>query len=487
MVPRLSSVEGLCSSLLWTACLSVLVFLFYWRGVASFTLLKAVPIPGPRQWPYIGNLPDVIKYGGMHSMLWEYFQRYGRVYKMGFGRRPTIVITDPEMIKQITIKEFPKFQNRWFPEVNPPMSSFLFIAKDDQWKRVRTTLSPTFSATKASDVLTGKLTEAAETGHSTDVNPLFSLFALEVILSAAFGMQADIQSNPDSDTVEKAKNVFRTPLWVRAFSMFPFSDYFSKKLNLSPLNHTDYFIRMVRVIYDARKAQKTPSRKDLLQLMLEAQKQEIEGKRMSDEEVSAQSVIFMVAGFETTGSTLCYMAYLLAAHPKVQEKLLQELDKAVKNRGDMPLYDFVNSPDYLDQVFREVLQLYTPGYLVHRRCNEACNINGITIPQNVDVFMPPYVLHRDPALWPDPEKFDPDRFSPENRDTQEAYSYMPFGVGPRQCIGFRFALLDMKTSMFKILSRVKFQRAADTVSKLRFRSVLLMQPRDPILLKIVLR
>ena len=174
MVPRLSSVEGLCSSLLWTACLSLLVFLFYWRGVASFTLLKAVPIPGPHQWPYIGNLPDVIKYEGMHSMLWEYFQRYGRVYKMGFGRRPTIVITDPEMIKQITIKEFPKFQNRWFPEVNPPISSFLFIAKDDQWKRIRTTLSPTFSATKlkeviplmeeASDVLTGKLTEAAKTG-----------------------------------------------------------------------------------------------------------------------------------------------------------------------------------------------------------------------------------------------------------------------------------------------------------------------------------
>ncbi|KAM7448476.1 Thromboxane-A synthase [Porites harrisoni] len=270
---------------------------------------------------------------------------------MGFGRRPTIVITDPEMIKQITIKEFPKFQNRWFPEVNPPMSSFLFIAKDDQWKRIRTTLSPTFSATKlkeviplmeeASDVLTGKLTEAAKTRHSTDVNPLFSLFALEVILSAAFGMQADIQSNPDSDTVEKAKNVFRTPLWVRAFSMFP-------------------------------------------------------------------------------------------------------------------LYDFVNSLDYLDQVFCEVLRLYTPGYLVQRRCIEACTINGITIPQNVDVFMPPYLLHRDPALWPDPEKFDPDRFSPENRDTQEAYSYMPFGVGPRQCIGFRFALLEMKTAMFKILSRVKF-------------------------------
>ena len=121
------------------------------------------------------------------------------------------------------------------------------------------------------------LTSTSVAGTSTNINPLFSLFALEVILSAAFGMQADIQSKPDSDTVHKAKTVFSTPLWVRAFSMFPFSDYLSKKLNISPLNHTDYFIRLARVIYDARKAQESPSRKDLLQLMIEAQQQEIEG------------------------------------------------------------------------------------------------------------------------------------------------------------------------------------------------------------------
>lgn len=108
-------------------------------------------------------------------MLWEYSKKYGRVYKMAFGRRLTIVITEPEMIKQITIKEFAKFHNRWFPEVNQPISSFLFIAKDEQWKRIRSTLSPTFSATKlkeviplmddASDILAGKLEEAAKTGE----------------------------------------------------------------------------------------------------------------------------------------------------------------------------------------------------------------------------------------------------------------------------------------------------------------------------------
>ena len=201
-----------------------------------------------------------------------------------------------------------------------------------------------------------------------------------------------------------------------------------------------------------------------------------------------QSVIFMpVAGFEPTGSTLSYLAYVLVKYPDIQEKLLKELDEGVENRGDMPLYDFINSLDYLDRVFCELLRLYTPGFLILRRCNRACTINGLSIPAGVDVLMPPYVLHRDPALWTDPEKFDPDRFSPENRDAQAAYSYMPFGIGPRQCIGFRFGLLEMKTAMFKVLSKVKFRRAADTASQLNFRSVLIMQPRDPIFLEIVAR
>ena len=168
--------EELFSTILWIICLSLPIIFIYWRGVASFSPLEHLPIPGPRRWPYLGNLPDVIKFGGMHNMLWEYFQRYGRVYKMGFGRRPTIVVTDPEMIKEITIKDFPKFQNRWFPEVNSPMNSFLFIAKNDQWKRIRTTLSPTFSAMKlkevipvmedAANVLAGKLSEAAHPGEN---------------------------------------------------------------------------------------------------------------------------------------------------------------------------------------------------------------------------------------------------------------------------------------------------------------------------------
>ena len=321
------------------------------------------------------------------------------------------------------------------------------------------------------------------------MNPLFSLFALDVIMSAAFGTQSNIQIDPDPDTINKAKAVFRTPLWVRAFSMFPFSDFFSKKFNISPLNHTDYFIKLARAIYDVRKSQKAPGRRDLLQLMLDAQQQEIEGvgRRLTDDEVSAQSVIFMVAGFETTGSTLSYLAFILAKHPKIQEKLLEEIDEAVNNRGDMPLYDFVNSLEYLDRVLCEVLRLYTPGYLIHRRCKEACTVNGLNIPAGVDVFMPPYVLHRDPTLWPDPEKFDPDRFSPENREGQAPYSYMPFGMGPRQCIGYRFALLEMKSAMIKVLSKVKFRETADTASQLHFRSVLIMQPRDPIFLEILAR
>ena len=176
--------QDLCSILCLAVVLCAAVTLIYRRGFADLHRIKHIPLPGPRLWPYVGNLPDVFRYGGMHNMLWEYFKKYGRVYKMGFGRRPTIVVTDPDMIKHITIKEFSKFQNRWFPEVNPPINAFLFIARDEQWKRIRTTLTPTFSALKlrqvvplmeaSAQILTEELTKSAESGKYFFETPVFS-------------------------------------------------------------------------------------------------------------------------------------------------------------------------------------------------------------------------------------------------------------------------------------------------------------------------
>ena len=168
------------SSVLTTFCgwISLLVFttvFIYWLGVSEFALISHVPLPGLKPWPYFGNLIEVARYGGLHKAFVEYAKKYGKVYKMYMGRSPMITVADPEMLKHILVKDFEKFRNRPdFMRSNPPLESNLFAARDEQWKKVRSLLTPTFSSAKlreilpiiedAANVLAGKLEESADNG-----------------------------------------------------------------------------------------------------------------------------------------------------------------------------------------------------------------------------------------------------------------------------------------------------------------------------------
>lgn len=223
---------------------------------------------------------------------------------------------------------------------------------------------------------------------------------------------------------------------------------------------------------------------------MEAQENIVDGvSRLSDDEVMAQSITFLVAGFETTGSTLTSTAYLLATNPVVQEKLIEEIDKAEaeRARNSYPLYDHVQKLGYLDQVISEVLRLCSPAFNLVRGCEEEAVYKGIRFPKGVEVNIPLYVLHRDPQVWENPLEFNPENFSPEAKEKRNPYSYMPFGTGPRHCIGMRFALLEIKLALVKVLQRFKFERAPETVATLEHRAVILMAPKDMIYLKIKAR
>ena len=166
----------------WLALILGLLVFIYWQGLHRYnSILGGSPLPGPKPWPWIGNLPDIFKYGGIHKMFLNYFYKYGRVHKMCFGRTPVIVVSDPEIVKQIMVKDFWKFSNRpAFIKPNPPLSSGLFLARDETWKRIRHTLTPTFTATKlkqivpiiddASHKLLGKMQTFSETGEFNPVS-----------------------------------------------------------------------------------------------------------------------------------------------------------------------------------------------------------------------------------------------------------------------------------------------------------------------------
>ena len=316
-----------------------------------------------------------------------------------------------------------------------------------------------------------------------DAIRLFSLFALEVIMKAAFGFDTDLQINPDEVFVEKARNAPQVPLYIRAFSVLPFWTYLSRFVNVLP--GTEYFVALARKMLQQKAQEDSSKKRDLLQLMLEAHEVTVNGvSKLNNEEILAQSITFLVAGFETTGTTLSSTAYFLATHPEVQDKLIDEIDKADEARGDTPLYDYAQSIGYLDQVVCEVLRLCAPAFVLLRGCEEEAVFKGVRFPKGVDINIPTYVLHRDPEVWKNPLEFNPENFSPEAKEERDPYSFLPFGTGPRQCIGMRFALLEIKLGLLKIMQQFKFERAPETVATLEHQAVLLMRPKEKIYVKV---
>lgn len=187
-----------------------------------------------------------------------------------------------------------------------------------------------------------------------------------------------------------------------------------------------------------------------------------ESKKLSDAEIIAQCFVFLAAGYETTSTTLSFMSHHLAVDPEIQEKVQQEIDSVWPDENQTLSYDAVHEMPYLDMVAAETLRMYPPGFVTARACTEECTIKGIKVPEGLTVAVPVYSIHRDPRYYPNPDKFDPDRFLPAAKQSRNPYTYLPFGHGPRSCIGMRFAQLEMKLAMARILKKYSFEVAPDT-------------------------
>ncbi|KAM7296238.1 cytochrome P450 3A11-like [Ixodes scapularis] len=224
-------------------------------------------------------------------------------------------------------------------------------------------------------------------------------------------------------------------------------------------------------------------RDDLLQLMLNAETEEgaavnvhkltvkydddvskptdtnLNGRRkrvLSNAEVHANAQVFLIAGTETSRTALTFTSYLLAKFQDVQDRLRTEITAVLERDGKFS-YDNVFSMRYLDQVISESLRFYPPvtGFIT-RTCQHDYEYNGLKIPAGISVLIPPYQLHHDPNLWTEPEKFDPERFSAENKGSFDPMAFQPFGNGPRNCVGLRFAQLEMKLTLAKMLAKYRF-------------------------------
>uniref|UniRef100_A0A8C5IUA8 unspecific monooxygenase n=1 Tax=Junco hyemalis TaxID=40217 RepID=A0A8C5IUA8_JUNHY len=487
----------------WAFILLFVVLLLVY-GIWPFGLFKKLGIPGPRPLPFVGTSLEYRKVTNPYtSIIWVYLRGSSslptRIYD---GRQPTLAVTDPQIIKSVLVKDcYTTFTNRRRTDLAGVLINAVSLAEDDHWKRLRTVLSPTFTSGKLKEMfpimkhygeaLVKNVQKQVKENSSISVKDIFGSYSMDVVTSTSFGVNIDSMNNPKDPFVREMKKLvkfdFFNPVFILSCNHMPV-------VSRSNLDAVDFFMRSLAKIKQDREKEAHKGRVDFLQLMIESQRSASHDnkeannsyKALTDIEVLAQAFIFIFAGYEPTSNTLGFLAYELAMHPDVQEKVLQEIDTVLPNKGPLT-YEAIMKLEYLDMTVNETLRVYPLGGRIERTCKKDVEINGVTIPKGVVVTIPPYVLHRDPEYWPNPDEFRPERFSKENKESIDPYTYLPFGAGPRNCIGMRFALLILKVAIVSLLQHFTFQTCKETQIPIKLSSVGLLAPEHPIILKLVPR
>ncbi|XP_059717841.1 cytochrome P450 3A21-like [Haemorhous mexicanus] len=490
------------------ALILLFVALLLAYGIWPFGLFKKLGIPGPRPLPFFGTSLEYRK--GFMEFDQECFKKYGKVWGIYDGRQPTLAVTDPQIIKSVLVKDFyTTFTNRRRIDLAGVLTNAVTLAEDDHWKRLRSMLSPTFTSGKLKEMfpiikhygeaLVKNVQKQVKEDSSISVKDIFGSYIMDVVTSTSFGVNIDSMNNPKDPFVREMKKLvkfdFFDPVFILSF-VFPFLIPIMDKMKIHvfPSNGLDFFMRSLAKIKQDREKEAHKGRVDFLQLMIEHQRSASQGnseanhsyKALTDIEVLAQAFIFFFGGYETTSNTLGFLAYELAMHPDVQEKVLQEIDTVLPNKAPIT-YEAIMKLEYLDMTVSETFRVYPLGGRIERICKKDVEINGVTIPKGVVVTIPPYVLHHNPEYWPNPDEFRPERFSKENKESIDPYTYLPFGAGPRNCIGMRFALLILKVAIVSLLQHFTFQTCKETQIPIKLSSVGLLTPEKPIILKLVPR
>ncbi|XP_018424921.1 PREDICTED: thromboxane-A synthase isoform X2 [Nanorana parkeri] len=453
------------------------------------------------------------------------------------GRRPMVLLSDPEAIKQILQKDFASFTNRMKLNLaTKPMSDSLLCLRDERWKRVRSILTPSFSASRMKemcplinqgcDVLISNLQPYADSGEPCNVQRCFACYTMDIVASVAFGTKVDSQNDPDHPLVQNSKKFLElfTPfkpfvLLTMAFPliMFPIARRVPNKKR-DQIN--SFFRKAIREMIALRDQQPANERRrDFLQLMLDARdaaalvsvdhfdivnqadlsashrgSAEAQGeettrkstKTLDEDEILGQAFIFLIAGYETTCSLLSFTTYLLATNPHCQEKLLNEVDEFAETH-DGADYNTVHDLPYMDMVISESLRMYPPAFRFAREAGRDYTVLGCKIKAGTVVEIPIGCMQNDPQYWPEPEKFTPERFTAEEKQKRHPFSYLPFGAGPRSCIGMRLAVLEAKMTLYRVLRKFRFETSSRTQIPLQVTTVSTLRPKDGVYVKVVAR
>eukprot|EP01112_Ceratiomyxa_fruticulosa_P010718 TRINITY_DN2846_c0_g1_i1.p1 TRINITY_DN2846_c0_g1~~TRINITY_DN2846_c0_g1_i1.p1 ORF type:complete len:478 (-),score=77.96 TRINITY_DN2846_c0_g1_i1:135-1568(-) len=399
-------------------------------------------------------------------------QKYGRVVKKFDGRSPIIELSDVELIHTMCHDQFECFMNRPTPLTGiffGRQSTGLILAKDEFWKRMRRTISPSFNTVHlkvmipmmegATAILIDKLRKAAKNNEEVDMHDALHKLTLDIIGLTAFGSRFDTQRTDNSPLSIAASEALQLNLGVFQklpilisffiFKFFPPQSLVKRREALKKLNDISFSIIKQKRGDDQRNGG------DFIDLLLQAEDSNT-GEKLTDIEILDQCRTFLLAGQDTTGSLLSFVVYFLGQYPEIEDKVIQEISTHFSDRSSPINYEDLNKLEYLTMVINETLRMFPTAPVVVRESKQDTTLGDYFIPAKTVVRAPIEKIHRDPEFWGEnSEQFVPERWKNANALNNKAY--LPFGSGNRACIGMRFALMEAKIILIRVYQNFRFQ------------------------------
>ncbi|XP_034230384.1 probable cytochrome P450 6a14 [Thrips palmi] len=456
---------------------------YYMTNTADYWAKRGVPFLKPT--PFIGNslafLLSTEFRGKVGQRFYHYAKSNGHKYLGVFlGRRPAFIVCDVDLLKTMMVKDFQYLTDRglFFDRHREPLSAHLFNLGGPEWKSLRAKLTPTFTTGKmknmfylvraCADQLDSFLAAETAAGGELEMAEVMAKFTTDVIGSCAFGVEANSLKDPDAQFRNMGRELFTIPRW-RAI-LFVLGETMPPLRRLLPVpllsrNVSTFFTSTFNENVRYRE-QSGDQRHDFVDLLIQLKK----GDAIDPAIMPAQAFIFFIAGFETSSGATSACLMELAHHPDVQDRLREEVDRVLAKHAGVISYEALQEMTYMEQVLEETMRLYPALALLPRVVTRDYQLpdSKSVLEAGTRVLVPVYAIHRDPEFYPDPDRFDPERFTEENKRSRPHFAYIPFGEGPRICIGLRFAMMQMKSALTVIMRSYQVTPGPDSVYPMPF-------------------
>ncbi|XP_075538298.1 cytochrome P450 3A31-like isoform X1 [Dermacentor variabilis] len=480
--------------------LAALVAALYLSRRRRFSLFRRLGVPGPPPNLISGNIPE-IKAQGSTVAFSNWTKQYGDIVGFFNGAAPFLLVKDVDLLKKVLIEDFQVFPDRGnimgvLPApINP--EALVFVASVHRWKSLRGAISPAFTTSKltqafkvfetSSEALADIVGKQRAVDRSVDAMLLLRRYALDTILKAGFGIDMGVQkAEPggfwDKLTLESSRlfdSLGLQGITLLANCLPELQPLFVWLATVTTWC-TDMFVALVKdlvePVIERRREMNSNKACDILQVLLKSEEVDAAAgnqvhNRLSRAEILVNACVLVSAGLDSTVHTVVSALYSVATHMDIQERLRKEIHDILKEEGQLT-YHAVGRMKYLGMVVKESMRLYSQNVgFVARRAVSDYSYKDLVIPKGVSIVAAASCLNVDPAIWSDPTVFDPERFSDENKTGINPASYLPFGSGPRNCVGRRFAMLNVKTVIATLLSRYRVRMDEERHKEgLQFRS-----------------